>query len=60
VQQHNAEGDRPILSLLCPGLCTAIGMMPPRVAAKQMALAYRVCVLGEKIDPRSHHALIRE
>jgi len=60
VKRHNAESGRPIRSLLCPGLCTAIGMMPPGVAAKQMVTAYRVFVLGEKINPRGHHGLIRE
>jgi O-acetyl-ADP-ribose deacetylase (regulator of RNase III) len=60
VKQHNVETDKPIRSLLCPGLCTAIGMMQPGVAAKQMATAYRVCVLGENIDPRSHSNLLRD
>jgi O-acetyl-ADP-ribose deacetylase (regulator of RNase III) len=58
VKQHNAESDRPIRSLLCPGLCTAIGRMQPDMAAKQMAAAYRVCVLGESIGPSSHHSLL--
>jgi len=40
-------------------MCTAIGMMPPGAAARQMAMAYRVCVLGEKINPRGHHQLLQ-
>jgi O-acetyl-ADP-ribose deacetylase (regulator of RNase III) len=59
VKQHNAEGNKPIRSVLCPGLCTAIGLMPSGVAARQMAVAYRVCVLGEKINPRGHHQLLQ-
>lgn len=51
--------DRPIRSVVCPGLCTAIGMMPPGAAARQMAMAYRVCILGEKIAPRGHHGLLQ-
>ena len=59
VKQHNADGNKPIRSVLCPGLCTAIGMMPPGAAARQMVLAYRVCVLGEQINPRGHHQLLQ-
>jgi O-acetyl-ADP-ribose deacetylase (regulator of RNase III) len=58
VRQHNAEGDRVIRSLLCPGLCTAVGRMPPTVAARQMATAYKVCVLGHGISPNSHRTLL--
>ena len=58
VKQHNAGSNKPIRSLLCPGLCTAVGRMQPDVAAKQMAAAYRVCVLGEGIDSSSHHRLL--
>jgi hypothetical protein len=29
VKQHHGAGNKPIRSVLCPGLCTAIGMMPP-------------------------------
>ncbi|HEY6254493.1 MAG TPA: macro domain-containing protein [Xanthobacteraceae bacterium] len=58
VKQHNASNGRSIRSLSCPGLCTAIGRMQPDVAAKQMAAAYRVCVLGGSIGPSSHHELL--
>jgi O-acetyl-ADP-ribose deacetylase (regulator of RNase III) len=57
VKQHNAVDNRSIRSLLCPGLCTAIGRMSPDLAARQMAAAYRVCVLGESIGPHSQLSL---
>jgi O-acetyl-ADP-ribose deacetylase (regulator of RNase III) len=57
VRQHNNSDARPIRKVLCPGLCTAIGRMPPDLAAKQMAAAYRACVLGQSIGPSSHHSL---
>ena len=57
VKQHNNSDARPIRKVLCPGLCTAIGRMPPDLAGKQMAAAYRVCVLGHSIGPSSHHIL---
>jgi O-acetyl-ADP-ribose deacetylase (regulator of RNase III) len=59
VKQHNVESAKPIRSVLCPGLCTAIGRMPADLAAKQMATAYGVCVLGRSIGPSSHHSLVR-
>jgi O-acetyl-ADP-ribose deacetylase (regulator of RNase III) len=42
VRRHNeaGEGSR-IRSLLCPGLCTGVGAMPPRRCAVQMRIAYR-------------------
>jgi O-acetyl-ADP-ribose deacetylase (regulator of RNase III) len=57
VKQHNVASARQIRRVLCPGLCTAIGRMPPDLAAKQMATAYGVCVLGQTIGPSSHHNL---
>lgn len=41
VRRHNASSERPIRSLLCPGLCTGIGAMPARRSAAQMRIAYR-------------------
>jgi O-acetyl-ADP-ribose deacetylase (regulator of RNase III) len=35
----------PIRSVLCPGLGTAVGKMPPRRCARQMLAAYRSVVL---------------
>ena len=54
VKQRNAGDGGSIRSVLCPGLGTAIGRMPPDVAAKQMAAAYCDCVLGQTIGPGSH------
>jgi O-acetyl-ADP-ribose deacetylase (regulator of RNase III) len=57
-KSHAGGKRRQIRSILCPGLCTAIGRMQPEVAARQMATAYRVCILGEAIDPHGHSALL--
>jgi O-acetyl-ADP-ribose deacetylase (regulator of RNase III) len=41
-RRHNASRPEvPIHSLLCPGLCTGVGAMPPRRCAAQMRVAYR-------------------
>jgi O-acetyl-ADP-ribose deacetylase (regulator of RNase III) len=58
VKHHNVENEMPIRSVLCPGLCTAIGRMSPDLAARQMAAAYSVCVLGQMISPHSHRDLL--
>jgi len=58
VKEHNAVATRrAIRSVLCPGLCTAVGRMPADRAAIRMATAYRVCVLGQAIGPSSHATL---
>jgi O-acetyl-ADP-ribose deacetylase (regulator of RNase III) len=57
VRQHNSISTKPIRSVLCPGLCTAVGRMPAALAAKQMAAAYSVCVLGQMIGPASQFSL---
>ncbi len=41
VKAHRGPAERPIRSLLCPGLCTGVGAMPPRRAAVQMRVALR-------------------
>ena len=41
VHHHNQTDDRKINTIACPGLGTATGRVPPREAARQMALAYR-------------------
>lgn len=38
---HRAATGIPIRSLLCPGLCTGVGAMPPRRSAVQMRVALR-------------------
>lgn len=47
VARHNrATPDSPILSVLCPGLGTAVGAVAPERCAKQMVKAYEVGALG--------------
>ncbi|XP_033740078.1 uncharacterized protein LOC117327270 [Pecten maximus] len=57
VQKHNRrEGVEPIRSVLCPGLGTAVGMMPFIRCAEQMLVAYETYVLGSRpgrLVPRS-------
>ena len=48
VQQHNQQATRPITSILCPGLGTAVGHMPPRQCAQQMRMAYDWTLGGER------------
>lgn len=50
VRRH--AGEPPIRSLLCPGLCTSVGRMPPARAARQMAQAWAVVELGHVPAPR--------
>lgn len=50
VKQHNAAGRRAIGSVLCPGLASAIGGMPPSRVAAQMRLAWDI-VMGSKPWP---------
>ena len=54
VRRHNtlvaSGGGRAIETLLCCGLCTGIGAMPPRRSAAQMRVAYRQ-VLGTARPP---------
>ncbi len=62
VLQHNAQaeaaGAKPIGSILCPGLGTAIGGMPEDRCARQMAFAYAVIIEGQRwpsLSPREIH-----
>lgn len=41
VRRHNRTSSATIRTVACPGLGTATGRVPPREAARQMALAYR-------------------
>jgi O-acetyl-ADP-ribose deacetylase (regulator of RNase III) len=41
VRRHNRQAEQRIRVVACPGLGTATGRVPPREAARQMALAYR-------------------
>jgi len=58
IKQHNREHPGAIRTILCPGLCTAIGRMPPDLAARQMAAAYEVCVLNQTVSPGGHRYLL--
>lgn len=52
VQDYNDTARRPIETVLCPGLATAVGEMHPRTCARQMAYAYRISHLGDSTPPR--------
>jgi O-acetyl-ADP-ribose deacetylase (regulator of RNase III) len=58
IKQHNRERPGSIRTVLCPGLCTAIGGMPPELAARQMATAFEVGVLNQAPSPRGHRYLL--
>lgn len=52
VLEHNAASPgRPVRSLLCPGLCTAVGRMPPERAARQMRQAWDIVIAGQPWPP---------
>lgn len=49
VVEHNSRVPKQrIDEVLCPGLCTAIGGMNPRVAAKQMRAAWDTVFAGKR------------
>jgi O-acetyl-ADP-ribose deacetylase (regulator of RNase III) len=58
IKQHNREQPGSIRTVLCPGLCTAIGRMPPELAARQMAAAFEVCTLNQTAGPAGHRYLL--
>ncbi len=47
VQLFNRSEQRKITSILCPGLGTGEGKMPPERCAYQMFKAYEICLRGE-------------
>lgn len=53
VLDHNRDVAAPIQSLLCPGLGTAIGRMPPQRCARQMRAAWDRVVSGPDFLPSS-------
>lgn len=56
VRDHNRGKRKPVRTLLCPGLGTAVGNMPPDRCARQMRAAWDR-VLGLKpFFPTSLHA----
>lgn len=51
VKEHNKAVENPedqITSVLCPGLGTAVGEMPPKRCAFQMRQAFEICALGRQ------------
>jgi O-acetyl-ADP-ribose deacetylase (regulator of RNase III) len=58
VKLHNRNVPGAIRTILCPGLCTAIGRMPPDLSARQMAAAYDACVLNQLVGPNGHRYLL--
>jgi len=60
VLEHNAAHPaKAIRSLLCPGLATAVGRMPPERAARQMRHAWNVVVQGQPWPPASPGATLQ-
>lgn len=53
VRNHNRTERLPIRTLLCPGLGTAVGAMPPARAARQMRAAWDRVALDGVFAPRS-------
>lgn len=58
IKQHNRDQPGTIRTVLCPGLCTAIGRMPPELAARQMAAAFEVGMLNQTVGPSGHRYLL--
>jgi len=58
IKQHNRKQPGSIRTVLCPGLCTAIGRMPSELAARQMAAAFEVCILNQAVGPGGHRYLL--
>ncbi|MCB9704779.1 MAG: macro domain-containing protein [Myxococcales bacterium] len=66
VLAHNEAGLPRIASVLCPGLASAIGAMPPERVARQMRFAYDVTLGGRPWPPlraaeihETHRELLR-
>ena len=57
VLRHNEEHPASIGSVLCPGLGTGVGDMPPERAARQMRLAYNAVLGGSGVKERNAGAI---
>jgi O-acetyl-ADP-ribose deacetylase (regulator of RNase III) len=57
VVRHNEASERPIASVLVPGLGTGVGDMPPDRSARQMRRAYDAVVGGAGARPRNAGAI---
>lgn len=60
VQKKNEQQPGAIQSVLCPGLATATGEMPPEICAKQMYTAYMQVMGGQPWQPKRINEVIRE
>ena len=49
IRSHNRTQQDPIRTLLCPGLGTGNGQLPPQLCARQMRAAYEACALGRPL-----------
>ncbi len=45
-----AKSNEIISTIAVPGLCTGVGRMQPKIAARQMFQAYKEIILGQKMD----------
>ena len=52
MQAYNRQAQRPIESIVTPGLGTAVGGMHPDACARQMSYAYRTSHLGQRSTPK--------
>ena len=62
VHRFNHNATAPITSILCPGLGTAVGLMPPARCASQMRMAHDWIIGGARpalthIGLRQHHRI---
>ncbi|WP_375764768.1 macro domain-containing protein [Archangium gephyra] len=60
VLAHNRTSAAPIRTVLCPGLGTAVGRMPPERCARQMREAWVRTVQGRPFIPHSLRAAAEE
>ncbi|KAH3728173.1 hypothetical protein DPMN_054120 [Dreissena polymorpha] len=58
VQKFNRTAPKPIRSVLCPGLGTAIGLMPHDRCAHQMLRAFETFYVGKQTDILRPRALV--
>jgi O-acetyl-ADP-ribose deacetylase (regulator of RNase III) len=60
VVQKNDQQPNTIQSIICPGLATATGQMPPEICAKQMHAAYMHVLGGQLWQPKGVNEIINE
>ncbi len=60
VQRHNSAGvEAPITTVVCSGLGTGVGVMPPSRCAKQMRRAFDICIGGDLLRKGGLAAAVR-